>query len=169
MMFIGTNVSELKNVAVSIRRGSLHLTTAVFVREARVRRNALQCPGFLDACCGQGQIVRALLIAFWMDLFVQPAQPLHALDGVTHLVLLNVFQFVYVETFRVSFGDENERYSEFLCSRWIQPKARQAVHVTVADECVVTNRRTGSARWICDVLRAGSDYFVTIVADGMRF
>ena len=137
----------MKNVAVFIRRGSLDLTTAVFVREARVRRNALQCPGFLDACCGQGQIVRALLFACWMDLFVQPAQPLHALDGVIHLVLLNVFQFVYVETFRVSFGDENKRYSEFLCSRWIQPKARQAVHVTVADECVVANRRTGIARW----------------------
>ena len=157
---------ELRHRAVALRASGV--VTGV-VREAHVRRNALQCPGFLYACCGQGQIVRALLFACWMDLFVQPAQPLHARDCVIHLVLLNIFQFVNVETFFVSFGDENEGYSKLFSSGWIQPKARQAVHVTVADECVVANRRTGIARWIRDVLRVGSDYFVTIVADGKRF
>ena len=157
---------ELRHRAVALRASGV--VTGV-VREAHVRRNALQCPGFLYACCGQGQIVRALLFACWMDLFVQPAQPLHARDCVIHLVLLNIFQFVNVETFFVSFGDENEGYSKLFSSGWIQPKARQVVHVTVADECVVANRRTGIARWIRDVLRVGSDYFVTIVADGKRF
>ena len=157
---------ELRHRLVALRVSGVVIG---LVREARVRRNALQCTGFLYACCGQGQIVRALLCACWMDLFVQPAQALHARDRVIHLVLLNVFQFVNVETFLVSFGDENEGYSELFSSGWIQPKARQAVHVTVADECVVANRRTGIARWICDVLRAGSDYFVSVVADGKRF
>ena len=122
---------ELRHRAVALRASGV--VTGV-VREAHVRRNALQCPGFLYACCGQGQIVRALLCACWMDLFVQPAQPLHARDCVIHLVLLNIFQFVNVETFFVSFGDENEGYSELFSSGWIQPKARQAVHVTVADD-----------------------------------
>ena len=100
---------ELRHRLVALRASGVVIG---LVREARVRRNALQCPGFLYACCGQGQIVRALLFACWMDLFVQPAQPLHARDCVIHLVLLNVFQFVNVETFLVSFGDEKEGYSE---------------------------------------------------------
>ena len=107
---------ELRHRPVALRASGVGIG---LVREARVRRNALQCPGFLYACCGQGQIVRALLFACWMDLFVQPAQPLHARDCVIHLVLLNVFQFVNVETFLVSFGDENEGYSELFSSGWI--------------------------------------------------
>ena len=137
------------------------------VREACVCWSTLQCAGLLQARCGQVQFVRALFCAFWTDLLAHPAQPLHALDCVVHLVWLDVFKFMNVETFLVHFADEHEGYSIIFSSGWVHYKARQVVRVTITDERVVANIRRGTATRIGQVFDAGSDDFEGIVADGV--
>jgi len=73
-----------------------------------------------------------------------------------------------VEPLLVYSGDEYDGYSKVSPSGWVQTKARQVVQVTIADERVVANRRSGITSWIRHVLDTDSDNFVTIVADGIR-
>ena len=98
-------------------------------------------------------------------MFAPPAQPPHALDGIVHLVRLDVFRFMNMESFVVNFGDENEGHTKILSSGRVESEGRQVAQGTIADECVVANRFSGTASRISHVLNAGSDNFVTIVAN----
>ena len=75
-----------------------------------------------------------------MDLLAHPAQALHALDCIGHLVWLDVLGFVHVESFCVNFVDEGQGDSKLFSSRWVQCEGRQVCQGAIADERVVANR-----------------------------
>ena len=97
-----------------------------------------------------------------MDLLAHPAQALHALDCIGHLVWLDVLGFVHVKSFCVNFVDEGQGDSKLFSSRWVQCEGRQVCQGAIADERVVANRGSRISSWIRHVLNADGDDFVTV-------
>ena len=95
------------------------------------------------------------------------AQALHALDCIEHLMCIDVFDFVHVESFRVNFVDEDQGDSKHFSSRWVQCEEGQVLQGAVADERVFANRGNRITGWIRHVLNAGGDDFVPVFTQGL--